>query len=176
MDDIVVFSRSPDDHIEHVSRIVRLLYESEVMVKQRRCYFFAETIISLCLHITPGCVEPAEHMTDEVAILEHLTTRTVLCSFLSLCNVFGWFVPYAACLAAPANKKLRKNRLKRYGLVDEKKSAAFGLFKKALISPSALALLGTEEQYTLDTDACEKRIEFVLFQEHKEGSKRLVGY
>lgn len=44
LDDIVIFSKSPADHIEQDRRVSRMIYEFGVSLKLKKGKFFAETI------------------------------------------------------------------------------------------------------------------------------------
>lgn len=100
LDDIVVFSNSPTDHIKQARRVLRQFYEARVTVKLNKCKFFAETIHNLSYVIWSGCLLLAEHRTEEAAKLEHSTTKTELHSFVGLCNVFRQHVTKLARLTA----------------------------------------------------------------------------
>lgn len=74
--DIFMFSRSPQDHIDQVRYVLRLLYRAGVTLKLKRYKFFAEVIDHSGQFIRPVCVELAEHSTDTVTKLDHRTAQT----------------------------------------------------------------------------------------------------
>lgn len=156
LEDIAVFSKSPQDHIEQMRSVLKLLYKAGGTLSLKKCRLFAENINYLRHVIWTGRFEPAEHTTNTVAKLKYTTTKMEPCSFLGLCNVFWRFVPKFARLVAPLNKKLRKNQTKHFGPLDKKESAAVASLKEALIQPSARDLPRSEGQSTLDTDICDK--------------------
>lgn len=67
---VVISLKSTANHIEHVSRVLRLPYEAGVTAKLKNCYLFAETIEYFGHVIRPGHLERAVHTTSEVAKLE----------------------------------------------------------------------------------------------------------
>lgn len=71
MDDIVVFSKLPKNHIEQGRCVLRKLYKAGVTLKLKKGKFFTETIDYLGHVIRPGSVELAGHITDTVEKLEH---------------------------------------------------------------------------------------------------------
>lgn len=156
LNDIFVFSKSPQDHTKQVWRVLRLACKAGVTPKLKKRKFFAETIDYLGHIIWPGRLELAEHITDDVAKLEHPSILTELCSFLSLCNIIRRFVPSLAHLAAPINRKLRKDQAKYFVPLDEKKSTSDSRLKGELVRTPVLTLLKSKDQYTLDTDTCDK--------------------
>lgn len=78
---------------------MQLFLKVGVSLKQKKCNFFAETIDYIGHVIRPDILKLAEHTTDAVAKLEHLTKQTKLSSFLGLRNVFRRFIPNLAHLA-----------------------------------------------------------------------------
>lgn len=100
LDDIVVFLKSRQDHIEPVTSVQRLRYKSGVTLKVKKRKLFAETIGYLGHVIWRGHLEIAEHSAVAVAKIEHPTVQTVLSSSFGLCYVFSRSVSKFARLAA----------------------------------------------------------------------------
>lgn len=140
LDDIVVFLKPTQDHIDQVRRVLQLLYRASVTLKLKECKLYAEQIDYLGHVIRPGCLELSEHTTDAVVKLIGSTVQMKLCSFLGLCKVSRRFVPNFTHVAVPLKKKLGKDHLKYFGTLEDKMSASAMKIKKALISPTVLAL------------------------------------
>lgn len=87
LDDIVVFSRTPVEHIDHVRHVLTLLHDDGVILKLKKCRFFTDTIDYLSHVIRPRRSEIASHTTDAIRGLQTPTSPTELRSFLGLCNV-----------------------------------------------------------------------------------------
>lgn len=114
IDIIVAFSKSLEDYIGQVPRVLWLLYEASVAFKPKKFKFFSKKINYLSIVIGPGRLELAQHTTSVVAKRKHPTTQTKLRPFLGLCKVFKRFLPNFSCLAAPLNKTLEKYQAKQY--------------------------------------------------------------
>lgn len=71
LSDIVVFSKPPADHIGHVRRVLRLLYETGVIIKLKKYMFTAQTIDCLWHAIRSYRLELEDRTTDAVAKLKH---------------------------------------------------------------------------------------------------------
>lgn len=67
LDNMVLFSKSKASYIEHVQRLILLLYEVGTTPKQMKCNFFAETIDYLSHVIRYSSFKLAECTTDAVA-------------------------------------------------------------------------------------------------------------
>lgn len=60
LDDVFIFYKTPDDHVEHVRSVLTLLHEEVVTLKLKRCVFFSITIAFIC-HIYDQVKEVAVH-------------------------------------------------------------------------------------------------------------------
>lgn len=88
LEDIVVLSKSLDEHIEHVHSVLTLLSDADVNLKHKECCCFAETIDHLGHVIPSRRLEIASHNTDAISEFCTPIFLTELRPFLGLCNVF----------------------------------------------------------------------------------------
>jgi len=176
LDDVIIYSRSAEEHMTHVATVLRMLMEAGVTLKLRKCSLFADKVDYLGHVIRPGKLEVSEHTTDAVRDVKEPTTVTGIRSFLGLCNVFRRFVPNFARIAAPLNAKLRKGEPVSFGPFNDKEQEAFDTLKMRLISPPVIALPRGTGKYTVDTDACDRQVGCVLLQEQLTGPDRPIGY
>lgn len=109
LDDIVVFSKNANSHMVLLEQALALLRDAGVLLKLKKCPFFVEKINYLRKVIRPGLLKLYETTTAAVLELRDPATQTELRSFLGLCNVFSQFFSNFSRVAAPLNKKLRKN-------------------------------------------------------------------
>ncbi|KAL3533570.1 hypothetical protein ACH5RR_007091 [Cinchona calisaya] len=92
LDDIVIYSRTLEEHIQHLRRVFRVLKENQLFVKKEKCAF-AEQEVPFLGHIVGG----GQIMMDVSkiqAIVEWKpsTKVTELRSFLGLTNYYRKFV------------------------------------------------------------------------------------
>lgn len=82
LDDIVVFSRLPNERIDQVRQVLTLLRNAGVTLKLRKCEFFTNSIDFLGHVIRPGQLEVSSHTVDVIRDLKPPTNFTELRSFL----------------------------------------------------------------------------------------------
>jgi Reverse transcriptase (RNA-dependent DNA polymerase) len=108
LDDIIVYSRSRDDHLEHLDAVLHRLYRAGLSLNLKKCHFFRSELSYLGHVIGPGTLSVSEKNTRALRTAKPPTTQTELRSFLGLCNVYRRFVSGFAKIAEPLNALLRK--------------------------------------------------------------------
>ena len=54
IDDVIIFSRNVEDHLQHVDEVLTLLSKAGVSVKLKKCDFFCDPVSYLGHVVTPG--------------------------------------------------------------------------------------------------------------------------
>ena len=109
VDDIVIYSKTPEEHLIHLEKVLKRLQEHTLFVKESKCSFgvdateFCGTGISqygICLD--QGKLEP---------LFAHRQPKNVkdIQSFLGLCNWFRDFIPEFAETALPLSELTKKS-------------------------------------------------------------------
>lgn len=176
-DDIAVFSKSPEEYIEHVRHVFTLLSDAAITLKLKKRCFFTDTIDYLGgLIIRPRQLEIAPNTTVAIRGLEPPTSLTELRLFLGMCKEFRRFVPNFARIAAPLKKRLRKDQYPGYAPLSAEELTALHALMDALISPAVLALPYAGGHITLDTDTCDVQVGNILLLKQPNDSVRPTGY
>lgn len=159
LDDIIVFSKTVEEHINHVKEVLSALHDAGASLKLKKCAFFTKSVQYLGHVIRPGRIEMANTNADAIEGFKEPITQSELRSFLGLCNVYRRFVPNFSRVAAPLNKLLTKEYQADLKPFKEEERKAFRLLKKALASPPILRLPREGLPYSVDTDACNTRLD-----------------
>ena len=94
LDDIIIFSKSWEEHIVHVDEILSVLERAGMKLKLRKWKIFVKRIKSLSHVARPGTLEADAARTPALEQVRYLQTQTQLKSFVGLCNVYRRFVPH----------------------------------------------------------------------------------
>jgi Reverse transcriptase (RNA-dependent DNA polymerase) len=108
LDDIIVFSRTPEKHLRDLDVVLTLLEEAGVSLNLRKCAFFRSRVDYLGHVVRPGRLAISEEKCAAVAAWKLPTTKTAMRSFVAFCSVYRRFVPGFAQIASPLNKTLKK--------------------------------------------------------------------
>ena len=167
LEDVIVLSRSTDEHLRHVE-IITLLRRAGVSPKPTKCSFFPPKVDYLRDMITPGKLSVATEDTKSFPHA-HFTRNTMqLRSFLGADNVYRRFVTGYSGIARPLNAMLRKDAEPDWDSPTNEELEAFETLKPKLVTPPILGLPKANRPYMIETDASAYQIGATLLQQQKE--------
>lgn len=182
IDDVVIFSKTIGEHLEHVDTILTALAKAGISLKFAKCDFFSKQIKYLGHIIKPGRLEVDKAHTKSLRESKPPRTVTQLRSFLGGANVYRRFIKNYAMIAAPLHKLLKGlpencGKGSRHPVeFGEDELAAFHTLLKCITSPPVLALPVADRRLSIDTDASAEQIGCALFQEDEGGERMPLGY
>jgi len=172
MDDLLVFSRSVTEHIQHLRILLGLIREKQWYVKAKKCSFFMSIIGFLGFRVSAQGVEvdPAKMETIKSWPLPLYSQEDVR-SFYGLASFYRSFVPGFAKIAAPLTELLRKDT--PFIWTEEQEKAARTLIG-CLTSSPVLALPNFNESFYLTADASDAAVGAVLSQKSPINGKHQI--
>ena len=66
LDDILIFSRTLEDHFSHLQKVVKQIKEANLKLKPSKCHFFHQEINYLCHVISAEGLKPNPKLTEVV--------------------------------------------------------------------------------------------------------------
>jgi len=152
LEDVIVYSRTEEEHIGLVDHVPRLLREAGVTLCEPKCRFCCTTVEYLGLEIKPDRLGVMDAHTHELHKAQLPTTRTHVRSIVGLCNVFRRFVQKFARMAAPLTDLMRSTAPVLVPPATLLQQQAFDRLKEALTTPPVLAVPRRGRKYVLDVD------------------------
>ena len=149
IDDVIIFSKNEEEHVDHLEQVLSLLGEAGVKLKLKKCFFFKQEVEYLGHIIRPGTLSVG-YSSDATRTIEERTfpeDLTQLRSFLGACNVYRRFVKNFAKVATPLSAMLRAGAQNDWKNPTESQIEAFEALKKVLVSPPVLALPKVNRPY-----------------------------
>jgi hypothetical protein len=160
-DDILVYSSTFEEHLEHLRAVFQLLLQDQWKVKWSKCSF-AQNQLSYLGHVISAkgvATDP-----DKIkAVAEWSTPASLkeLRSFLGLAGYYRRFVRHFGIIAKPLTTLLRKGVL---FIWTPTHGSSFQALKQALVSTPVLALPNFSIPFCLETDASGMGVGAVLMQ------------
>lgn len=176
IDDVIIFSRSAEDHLRHVDEVLQVLRSSGMTLRLNKCHFFVNTVDYLGHVIRPGLLQVAQKNIEAIDKAIPPRTPTQVRSFLGLCNVYRRFVPRFAHIAAPLTQLTAKDAPSDLSPLTDEQLESFNALKNALTNAPILRLPRENLPYSIDTDASDGQIGCALFQTYDDGVRHPIGY
>ena len=171
LDDIVVFSKTPAEHLERLNAVFQRLRSAGLKIKPEKCAFFRKSIVFLNHVLSADGISTDPEKIRAVVTWPTPTSVSEVRSFVGLAY-YRKYVKDFAKIAAPLHELTKKNARFTWGDRDQE---AFESLKLALTTPPILAMPTDDGEFCLDTDACEKSIGAVLSQ-RQDGVERVIAY
>jgi len=161
-DDILIFSRILEEHIEHVRLVLELLQRGRWQVNFSKCVFAQQQLRYLGHLISEQGV--ATDPDKVQAVLHWPTPSSVkeLRSFLGLAGYYRRFVRHFGMISRPLTDLLKKQALFVWTELQEQ---SFVALKTALTSALVLAMPNFSKPFVIETDASGTGVGAVLMQQ-----------
>ena len=172
LDDILVFSKTFDDHIERLETVFKRLEDAGLRLKASKCHLFKHKVSYLGHVISEEGVETDPAKIKSIQDWTTPTTVTEVRSFMGLCSYYRRFIKGFAAIATPLHRLTQKNKTFVWS---KECQEAFEHLKSALASAPVLTHPDFTEPFILDTDACDQGIGAVLCQSHC-GVEQVIAY
>jgi transposase InsO family protein len=175
LDDVLIFSKSLDEHVQHVRTVLDVLRANKLFAKRRKCAFALDSISYLGHIITGDGVKTDPAKIAAVQDWPIPTTVHDVRAFLGLCSYYRRFVPKFAHVAAPLTDLTADGVHDVQAAWGAPQQQAFERLKALLISAPILVHADPTKPFVLRTDASDFALGAVLMQEH-EGCLHPVAY
>lgn len=172
MDDVIVFSKDKDKHLEHLRMIFERLREANLSVNLKKCSFLKKSIEYLGHIVTEEGVKANPEKVRAVMEMPEPTSKKELSSLNGLCNYLSNFIPHLSTLVYPITKIMKKNAFFHWGNEQRK---ALDAVRKVLSQDLMLKGIDFDYSLYLRSDASDKGMGIILCQEI-DGKERVVAY
>lgn len=162
VDDILVYSKSLKEHVDHLKAVFTQLERHQLFVKESKCSF-AQKHLEYLGHIIgetgvstdPAKIEAVQNWPSPKSVRQ-------LRGFLGLAGYYRKFIRNYGLLTKPLTTLLKKDVRFNWGTA---KQEAFEAVKRQLVQAPVLALPDFSKTFVIETDASDKGVGAVLMQE-----------
>ncbi|GJS09441.1 putative reverse transcriptase domain-containing protein, partial [Tanacetum coccineum] len=161
IDDILIYSKTKEDHENHLRLMLELLRKEKLYAKFSKCEFWLQEVHFLGhvvnhegIHVDPSKIEAVKSWKAP-------TTPSEVRSFLGLARYYRRFIENFSKIAKPLTSLTQKNQKYEWG---EKQEEAFQTLKDKLCNAPILSFLYEVEDFMVYCGASNQGLGCVLMQ------------
>ena len=106
IDDVLIASATPEEHLEHLHTVFECLTANSIVVNTNKCVFGVEELNFLGHHIDRKGITPLQGKVQTVLDFPQPTSQQQLRRFIGLINFYHRFIPHGAELLHPLHALL----------------------------------------------------------------------
>jgi hypothetical protein len=160
-DDILIYIKTWTTHISHVDRVIHLLSQHQLFLKQSKCSFGASEVKYLGHLVGKAGVRVQHKNIEAIQDWPHPKNLKILHGFMGLTGYYRKFVKNYGKILAPLTVLLKNNSFSWTPATTQD----FQTLKMAMCTTPVLALPDFTNTFVLECDASGKGIGVVLMQE-----------
>ena len=178
LDDIIVFSKTPEEHIQRLRGVFTKLASAGLKLKPSKCEFFKKRITYLGHVVSENGIESDPRKPEAVKNWPQPVTVTDIHKFLGFTNQYHKFIPKYTQKAAPLNVLIssENSKKKKPAGWNDDAQRAFEELKELCCSAPILAYANYEKKFKLHTDPSDLGLGAVLYQEGEDGMDQVITY
>ena len=163
-DDILIFSKSLDEHLGHLCQVLEFLRQEQLYVNYEKCVFCSDTTIFLGYVVSKDGLRVDESKVRAIREWPTPSTITMVRAFLGLAGFYRRFVKDFSSVAAPLHELTTKGVTFEWR---DTHARAFDALKDRLCNAPLLQLPNFSKTFEVECDASNVGIGGVLLQENR---------
>ncbi len=161
LDDIIIYSKTFDDHLKHLRKVFELLLSAGLRLNRTKCEFFKNKIDYLGYIVSKDGIAPNTKKIESITTYPEPTNQKELGSFLGLASYYRKFVRAFAEKVHPLTALTKKSAQWKCGTEERD---AFNCIKRCLTTKPILGYPDFSREFIIYTDASGYGIGAVLAQ------------
>ncbi|MCO5561295.1 hypothetical protein L7F22_014916 [Adiantum nelumboides] len=161
-DDVIIYSKSMEEHKKHLQVIFQALRDNKLFINQKKSEFFLQEIQYLGHIISKSGIRMDPSKLEVIKEWPNPRNLHELRSFIGMCAYYRRFIEKFSLIAGPLHDLTKKNV--KY-VWTEGKQEAFDKLKQKLTSQPVLVLPDLSKPFEVQCDACGDCLGAVLLQE-----------
>ena len=174
LDDIMIYSKTYEDHLDHLEKVFERLKENKLYAKLKKCEFAKQEVQYLGYIVSQNSIKPEEDKVKAIKDWKQPQNQKDVMSFLGLANFYRKFIDNFSKRSIALTKLIGKNSKFQWNKDQED---AFQDIKNALCQAPVLKSPSRNGTFIVHTDASSEAIGAVLEQEDEQtNSIKPVAY
>ncbi len=150
LDDVLIFSRTLDEHKQHLQVVMDRLEKAGLKLNASKCRFICQEVEYLGHLITPDGLKLNSRHLSAVKDFPTPTTVKGVRQFVGMASYYRRFIPNFAKIAHPLHALTRKGAIFQWTTQCQ---SAFGALNTKLVDAPVLAYPNFQRDFVLETDA-----------------------
>jgi hypothetical protein len=168
LDDILIYSKTPNEHLQHLESVLHTLSDNTFYCQLEKSEFNSDTIEFLGHIVSKDGIRPDPKKIQVVKDWPRPQTAKQLRSFLGLANYFRKFIQGYSKIVAPLTSLTKEGvERRRPGVWTPKCEAAFHTLKRHLTEAPLLATPDFSKPFEVVCDASTIAVGAILLQEDR---------
>ena len=173
LDDIIVFSKSEEEHLQHLEEIFKRLRHFDLKMKRQKSSFFKKHIQYLGHLVSEQGFEPLPEKLEAIRTMPHPKSPKEVKQFLGLIGYYRKFIPRFSDLSRPLTRLTRHDAKFEW---DQQCQKSFDHLRELLMQYPILRYPDPKKGYTVFTDASGIGWSGVLTQEYPDEKGRVKNH
>jgi transposase InsO family protein len=173
LDDILIFSKTKEQHIEHVNAVLQKLLDAKIQLRLKKCEFHVQETDFLGHRITQEGIQTEQNKVLAIQEWPIPTNLRELQQFVGMINYYRRYINNYADGMAPLFQLLKKQIP---FIWTEKQQKAFEEAKNKLTTAPLLAQHDPEKETTIETDASDYAIGARMTQPGSDDKPKPIAF
>jgi RNase H-like domain found in reverse transcriptase/Reverse transcriptase (RNA-dependent DNA polymerase)/gag-polyprotein putative aspartyl protease len=173
MDDIIIFSKTSNEHENHLNQVFQLLSQAGLKLNPDKCDFYQNRILFLGHMISEEGIQPNPALVEKIKTCPRPTTKTRIRSFLGLASYYRRFIKNFSGIARPLYNLTKQDEVFSW---TEDCENAYEHLKMCLTTQPVVVYPDFNKHFYLNTDASNYAIGVVLAQRDDNNHERVIAY
>ena len=175
IDDILVHSKTEEEHFKHLEQVFECLHKEGLFVKRKKCKLFQKSVKFLGHVLTADGVKPQHSKCEAVQAWPPLLNASQVRQFLGLTGYYRQFIPGFATIAKPLFDATKNDHESSWKVMTPEMQQAQQQLKDALCGPQVLVIPDQQgawdgsRPYFVVPDVSQVAVGAVLMQDQGKG-------
>ena len=170
LDDIIVFSRTAEDHMEHLEKVFNALQAADLKIKVSKCKFFKKHVSYLGFLIGETGIRCDRSKVKAINKISTPNSIEEVRQFNGMCSYYRKFISHYSDISKCFNDMTRKGATFDW---TKECDAAFKLLKEKLMENPVLISPQVDKDYVIHCDASKYSYSGIL-QQTRPGTEELA--
>ena len=161
IDDIVIFSKSFEDHLIHVELVLKAIRDAKFTLSPSKCHFGYQSLMLLGQKVSRLGLSTHKEKVDAILQLDDPKNVHDLQVFLGMMVYFSSYIPFYAWIVHPLFQLLKRENKWKWDIEEQN---AYELCKQVLTQAPVRAHAMPGLPYRIYSDACDFALAAILQQ------------